>query len=128
MKRIMIVDDSLIMRINLKRAFEKNGYQVVAEAVNGQEAVEKYGQVQPDLVTMDITMPVMDGIAALERIRQLHCGARVIMISALGQELKIIEALNKGAVNYIVKPFNEPDMLRRVDEQLNDSIPEALHA
>lgn len=114
MKRIMIVDDSLIIRMSLKKLFEKNGFEVVAEAANGQEAVDKFKKFQPDLTTMDITMPVLDGIAALELIRAIDEQAHVIMISALGQELKIIEALNKGAKQFIVKPFKEDDVLNRV--------------
>jgi two-component system chemotaxis response regulator CheY len=120
MKKIMIVDDSLIMRANLKRIFEKQGYKIIAEAANGQEAVEKYQKYQPDLVTMDITMPVLDGISALQKIRLLNSQACVIMISALGQELKVIESLNKGARHYILKPFKEADVISKVESILND--------
>ncbi|MGE4590071.1 MAG: response regulator, partial [Acidaminococcaceae bacterium] len=107
MRKIMIVDDSLIIRINLKKLFEKNGFEVVAEATNGREAVEKYIIFQPDIITMDITMPEMDGISALEKIREIDEQIPVVMISALGQELKILEAVNKGANHFIVKPFQE---------------------
>lgn len=120
MKKIMIVDDSLIMRMNLKKIFEGQGFQVAAEATNGQEAVQKYETLRPDLVTMDITMPVMDGITALECIRQEDPYARVVMISALGQEVKIIEAINKGAQHYIVKPFDEKTVLRVVNRVLQE--------
>lgn len=128
MKKIMIVDDSLMIRINLKKAFENSGYQVVAEATNGQEAVSKYLQNQPDLVTMDITMPVMDGITALEQIRRLDANACVVMISALGQEIKIIEALNKGARHYIVKPFKEADVLKKIEDIFLGTYKELKHA
>jgi two-component system chemotaxis response regulator CheY len=111
MKRILVVDDSLIMRMNLKKIFEKQGYQIIAEAANGQEAVEKYEKFRPDLVTMDITMPVLDGIGALCAIRAMDDTACVVMISALGQEAKIIEAMNSGARHYITKPFKEQDVL-----------------
>jgi len=111
MKKIMIVDDSLIIRVNLKKLLEKNGYEVVAEAANGQEAVEKYEKFHPDLVTMDITMPVLDGISATQEILAIDSNACVVMISALGQEAKIIEALNKGARHYIVKPFKEINVI-----------------
>ena len=124
MKNVMIVDDSLIMRINLKKIFEKQGYKVIAEAVNGQEAVEKYLKYQPDLTTMDITMPVLDGISALQKIRLINHNASVIMISALGQELKIIDALNKGAKHYIVKPFKENDVISKVESVLSNNIEE----
>lgn len=119
MKRIMIVDDSLIMRMNLKRIFEKQGYQVVAEAANGQEAVEKYVGTNPDLVTMDITMPQLDGISALQRIHMMDKDACVVMISAMGQETKIIEAINKGARHYIIKPFKEDTVINIINTVLN---------
>ncbi|HAN44399.1 MAG TPA: hypothetical protein DCP97_03310 [Ruminococcaceae bacterium] len=128
MKRIMIVDDSLMIRVNLKRAFEKYGYQVVGEACNGREAVEKYLQLRPSVVTMDITMPVMDGIAALEQIKMLDKNACVVMISALGQEMKIIEALNKGARHYILKPFKEEDVMKKIANIIGESQRELLHA
>jgi two-component system chemotaxis response regulator CheY len=114
MKKIMIVDDSLIIRINLKKIFEKHGYQVIAEAANGQDAVDKFMKFRPDLITMDITMPVLDGISALQKIKTIDTSACVIMISALGQEMKIIEALNKGARHYIIKPFKEHDVVSKV--------------
>jgi len=128
MKSIMIVDDSMIMRMNLKKIFEKQGYQVVAEATNGEEAVEKYMKLRPDLTTMDITMPVLDGISALQKIRMINSSACVIMISALGQEIKIIESMNKGAMNYIIKPFKEQDVINRVKIVLNDKAEETSNA
>ncbi|MGC4020266.1 MAG: response regulator [Muricomes sp.] len=122
MKRIMIVDDSLIIRMNLKKIFEKQGHEVVAEAVNGQEAIEKYMSAQPDLVTMDITMPQLDGISALQRICMMDKNACIIMISALGQEVKIIEAINKGARHYIIKPFKEETVLNVINTVLNSGM------
>ena len=127
MKTIMIVDDSLIMRINLKKIFEKHGYQIVAEAADGQEAIEKYRKFQPDLVTMDITMPVLDGITSLQSIREINPQACVVMISALGQEKKIIEALNKGARHYIIKPFKENDVIGKVTGILDPAEEEPCH-
>ena len=120
MKTILIVDDSLIMRMNLRKIFEKQGYEVVAEAVNGMEAVEYYQKFRPDLTTMDITMPVLDGLSALQKIRLLNGRASVIMISAMGQEIKVIEALNKGARHYILKPFQEKDVISKVKSILDD--------
>lgn len=111
MKSIMIVDDSLFVRLNLKKILENQGYQIVAEAANGLEAIEKYQALRPDLVTMDITMPVLDGISALERICTVDRQACVVMVSAMGQEAKIIEAMNKGARHFIVKPFKENDVV-----------------
>lgn len=128
MHKIMIVDDSLVIRINLRKLFEKNGYEVVAEAVNGQDAIEKYLQFRPDVVTMDITMPVMDGIEALEHIKKADSNACIVMISALGQEIKIIEAIKKGARHYIVKPFKEEDIIKKINFILADSGRELLHA
>jgi two-component system chemotaxis response regulator CheY len=120
----MVVDDSLIIRVNLKKLFEKHGYQVVAEAANGQDAIDKYMKFRPDLTTMDITMPVLDGISALQKIRLLNGRACVIMISALGQELKIIESLNKGARHYITKPFKENDVVSVIESIFNDNVEE----
>lgn len=119
MKKIMVVDDSLMVRLNLKKIFEKQGYEVVAEAANGKDAVEKYIKFRPDLTTMDITMPVLDGITALQKIRTVDCNACVVMISALGQEMKIIDALNKGARHYIIKPFKESDVVNKVESIFN---------
>lgn len=127
MKKIMIVDDSLIVRMNLKRIFEKKGYQIVAEAANGKDAVEKYAKYQPDLTTMDITMPVLDGISALQNIISLDSNACIVMISALGQEKKIIDAVNKGARHFIVKPFNETDVINKIDSILNANVEELAH-
>ncbi|AYF41790.1 response regulator [Ethanoligenens harbinense] len=128
MKKIMIVDDSLIIRVNLKRILEKQGYEIVAEATNGQDAIEKFMKFHPDLVTMDITMPVLDGIAALERIQMLDSHACVVMISALGQEIKIIEAMNKGARHYIVKPFKEADVIEKIKSILDAEVEEDVNA
>ncbi len=127
MQTIMIVDDSLIVRIGLRKLFEKQGYQVVAEAANGVEAVEKYIRHRPDLVTMDITMPVLDGISALQQICVADSRACVVMISALGQELRILEALNKGAKHFIVKPFKEDDVLAKVGRLLSQRETETAH-
>ena len=127
MKKIMIVDDSLVIRINLKKIFQKQGYEIVAEAANGQEAVEKYMKFHPDLTTMDITMPILDGISALQKIRELDNEAVIIMISALGQELKIIEAMKSGAQHYIVKPFKENDVISKVKTVLGCDVEESVN-
>lgn len=124
MKKIMIVDDSLIIRVNLKRILEKQGYEIIAEAANGQDAVEKFIKFHPDLVTMDITMPILDGISALEKIQLLDSNACVVMISALGQEIKIIDAMNKGARHYIVKPFKEADVVEKIGSILDAGVEE----
>jgi len=106
-KRILIVDDTLFMRVKLRGLLEKWGQQVVGEGANGREAVEKYKELQPDLVLMDITMPEMDGIAALKEIRAFDAKANVIMVSALGQESFVMEAVRSGARNYLVKPLQD---------------------
>ena len=105
MAKIMIVDDSLALRFNLKNLLKTNGHDVIAEAANGEEACEKFAALAPDIITMDITMPKMDGITAIKQIRAKDQKTPIIMISALGQEIKVLEALKSGANDYIVKPF-----------------------
>ncbi|MFZ7120910.1 MAG: response regulator [Eubacteriaceae bacterium] len=117
-KRILIVDDAIFMRMKLKDILEKNGYEVIGEAQNGVEAIEKYKTEKPDLVTMDITMPEMDGIAALKGIKEIDSQAKVVMCSAMGQQSMVMDAIQAGAVDFIVKPF-ESD---RVIESLNKAI------
>jgi len=116
-KRILIVDDTIFMRVKMKGLLEKWGYQVVGEGANGLEAVEKFKELVPDLVLMDITMPEMDGLAALKEIRAFDAKANVIMVSAMGQERFVMEAIRSGARNYLVKPFQEDkfqEMLARL--------------
>jgi len=109
--RILIADDALFMRNMLKDIFVKAGFEVVGEAANGVEAVEKYHELHPDLVTMDIVMPLKSGIEALQQITRENPDARVVMCSALGQEALIIEAVQAGAKDFIVKPFKEERVL-----------------
>jgi two-component system chemotaxis response regulator CheY len=109
-KRILITDDTAFMRMTLRNVLEKNGYEVVAEAEDGLQAVEMYSDIRPDLVTMDITMPRMDGIEAIKRIMAIDPDARIIVVSAMGQKALVIEALNSGAKDFIVKPF-QPDRI-----------------
>jgi len=103
--RVLIVDDALFMRTMLRNIFVESGFDVVGEAGSGVEAVERYRELSPDLTTMDIVMPELNGIEALKRIVALDPRARVVMCSALGQESLIIEALDAGARDFIVKPF-----------------------
>jgi two-component system chemotaxis response regulator CheY len=110
-KRIMIVDDAIFMRMKLKDIVEKNGYEVVAEAQNGAEAIEKYRAERPEIVTMDITMPEMNGIEALKGIRQIDPHAKVVMCSAMGQQAMVMEAIQAGATDFIVKPFETDRVL-----------------
>jgi len=112
MKKVMVVDDAMFMRASLKMMLEKNGYEVAAEAENGAIAVQKYKEIKPDLVTMDITMPEMDGLQALKLIRQFDADAKVVIVSAMGQEPVVKEAIISGAKSFIVKPFKEDFVLK----------------
>lgn len=118
-KRIMIVDDAAFMRMMIKDILTKNGYEVVGEAENGQVAVEKYKDLKPDLVTMDITMPEMDGIAAVKEIKSIDSAARIIMCSAMGQQSMVIDAIQAGAKDFIVKPFQPERVLEAVGKALD---------
>ena len=107
MKRVLIVDDAAFMRMSIRKMLEENGFEVVGEAENGVMAIEKYQELQPEVVTMDITMPEMDGLEALREIKKLDPAASVVMVSALGQEARMKEAIIYGAKGFIVKPFKE---------------------
>ncbi len=104
-RQVLITDDTAFMRMTLRNILEKNGYQVVGEAEDGLVAVEKYRELRPDLVTMDITMPRMDGITAIKKIMEIDVQAKIVVCSAMGQKALVIEALNAGARDFIVKPF-----------------------
>jgi two-component system, chemotaxis family, chemotaxis protein CheY len=119
-QRIMIVDDAAFMRMMIKDILTKNGYEIVAEAADGAQAVEKYKEHQPDLVTMDITMPEMDGIAALKEIKQINPNAKVIMCSAMGQQAMVIDAIQAGAKDFIVKPFQADRVLEAIGKILSN--------
>ena len=112
-KTILVVDDAAFMRMMVRDILAREGY-VIQEAVNGRDAVEKYDEIRPDLVTMDITMPEMDGLAALKAIRTVHPEARVLMVSAMGQQKLIVEALAEGAIDFLVKPFQPTKVLETV--------------
>ena len=113
-KNILICDDAAFMRMMIKDILTKNGYNVAGEAENGMKAVEKYKEVTPDLVLMDITMPEMDCIQALKEIRKADAGAKVIMCSAMGQQAMVIESIQAGAKDFIVKPFQAERVLEAV--------------
>ena len=113
-KNILICDDAAFMRMMIKDVLSKNGYTVAGEAENGLKAVEKYGELHPDLVLMDITMPEMDGIAALKGIKASDPGASVIMCSAMGQQAMVIESIQAGARDFIVKPFQAERVIEAV--------------
>jgi two-component system chemotaxis response regulator CheY len=102
---ILIVDDAAFMRMMIKDVLTKNGFEVIGEAENGKVAIERYKELQPDLVIMDITMPEMNGIDALKGIKAVNSAAKVVMCSAMGQQAMVIEAIQSGAKDFIVKPF-----------------------
>lgn len=116
--RILVVDDSRTSRKILCGLLEDNGYVVVGEAQDGEEGVEKYKELSPDLVTMDITMPKLDGIGALKAIKELDDTAKIIMITAAGQQSKILEALKNGAEQFITKPFDKDEILKSLEKAL----------
>ncbi|HHW38891.1 MAG TPA: response regulator [Bacillales bacterium] len=116
--RILIVDDAAFMRMMIKDILTKNGFEVVGEAADGLQAVEKYKEVNPDLVTMDITMPEMDGITSLKEIKKIDPAAKIIMCSAMGQQAMVIDAIQAGAKDFIVKPFQADRVLEAIKKTL----------
>ena len=116
-KNILVVDDAAFMRMMIKDILTKNGYNVAGEAENGAKALEKYNEVKPDLVLMDITMPEVDGIQALKNIKAADPNAKVIMCSAMGQQDNVNDSIHSGAKDFIVKPFQQDrviDAVRKV--------------
>ncbi|RKN85898.1 response regulator [Paenibacillus ginsengarvi] len=118
MAKVMVVDDAAFMRHMLKHILVTGGHEVLCEAANGAEAVEKYKAFRPDLVTMDITMPEMEGIEALQLIRKSDPEAKVIMCSAMGQQRLIVQAIQSGASDFIVKPFQTSRVLEAVTKAM----------
>ncbi len=115
MAKIMLVDDAAFMRMMLKKALTENGYSDFVEAQDGADAVKKYGEENPDMVIMDITMPNMDGLQALKKIREMDPGAKVVMCTAMGQESMVVDAIKSGAKDFIVKPFNSERIVQTVN-------------
>lgn len=118
-KRILIVDDAAFMRMMIKDILVKNGFEVVGEAADGAQAIEKYMELKPDLVTMDITMPEMDGIQALKEIKEKDPSATIIMCSAMGQQAMVIDAISAGAKDFIVKPFQADRVIEAIEKALS---------
>lgn len=116
--RILIVDDAAFMRMMIKNILLKNGYEIVGEAENGKMAVDLYSETKPDLVTMDITMPEMDGIEAVKAIRSTDSSASIIMCSAMGQQSMVMDAIQAGAKDFIVKPFQQDRLLQAIERVL----------
>jgi two-component system chemotaxis response regulator CheY len=118
MARVLVVDDAVFMRKVVSDALNKGGHEVIGEAANGHEAVEQFQSLKPEVMTLDITMPEKDGLAALKEIIELDPAARVIMCSALGQESKVLESIKLGARDFVVKPFQA--------ERVNEAVGKAL--
>ena len=118
MKRVLVVDDAAFMRMAIKRILDGNGFEVVGEAENGAIAVKKYKELKPDIVTMDVTMPEMTGIEALKSIREFDPEAKVIMVSAMGQEGMVRETIMLGAKSFIVKPFKNDHVIQTLNKVL----------
>lgn len=116
--KILIVDDAAFMRMMIKDILSKNGFEIAGEANDGAQAVEKYKELSPDLVTMDITMPEMDGITALKAIKKFDPNAKVIMCSAMGQQAMVIDAIQAGAKDFIVKPFQADRVIEAIKKTI----------
>lgn len=119
LRSVLVVDDSMFMRKLIITYLKRNGYVIVGEACNGKEAVVKYSECHPDIVTMDITMPVMSGLEALSEIMKADQNAKVVMVTSMGQEFMVMEALKNGAKNFMVKPFSERSVVDSLDIALN---------
>lgn len=115
---VLVVDDASFMRMMIKDILEKNDYEIAGEAKDGQEAVDLYKELSPDLVTMDITMPEMDGITALKEIKTFDPSAKIIMCSAMGQQAMVIDSIQAGAKDFIVKPFQAERVLEAINKTL----------
>ncbi|MBO8176959.1 MAG: response regulator [Bacillus sp. (in: Bacteria)] len=115
MARVLVVDDAKFMRMTLTNMLKKGNHEVVGEAENGKEAIERYRELQPDVVTMDITMPIMTGIEAVKHILEEFPQAKIIICSAMGQQKMVVEAIEAGAKDFIVKPFDETRVIEAVN-------------
>jgi two-component system chemotaxis response regulator CheY len=116
MAKVLVVDDAAFMRMTIKKMLEAHGHSVVGEAENGIEAVKKYIEIKPDVVLLDITMPEMNGVEALKRIKEYEPSARVIICSAMGQQAMVAQSIQYGAKDFIVKPFEEDRLIAAVDK------------
>jgi two-component system chemotaxis response regulator CheY len=111
MAKILIVDDSRTSRKMLRNILESNGHEIVDEAVNGQDGVQKFQALKPDVITLDITMPIVDGVEALKMIKALDSNSKVIMVTAAGQKNKMIDCIKAGANEFLTKPFDQQEIL-----------------
>ena len=119
MAKILIVDDSRTSRKMLRNILESNGHEIIDEAVNGQEGVQKFQALKPDVVTLDITMPVVDGVEALKMIKALDPESKVVMVTAAGQKNKMIECIKAGANEFLTKPFEQQDIVDVINKMSN---------
>lgn len=115
MARVLVVDDAAFMRLTLKKMLEAHGHSVEGEAANGREAVMKFIELKPDVVLLDITMPEMDGIEALKRIKEAEPKAKIVICSAMGQQTMIAQAIQYGAKDFVVKPFEEKRLIAALE-------------
>lgn len=118
MKKVLVVDDAAFMRMAIKNILMKNGFVNIEEAANGLEGVQKYKSLRPDIVTMDITMPEMTGLEALKCIMEYDSAAKIVMVSAMGQESMVREAIMYGAKSFIIKPFKEDHVMKTITKVL----------
>ena len=118
MARVLVVDDAAFMRKMVGDAISGGGHEIVGEAANGTEAVPRFQELRPDVMTLDITMPEKDGLSALKEIIAVDPGAKVVMCSALGQESKVLESIKLGARDFVVKPFQADRVLSAIDKAL----------
>ena len=116
MARILVTDDAAFMRMQLKNIFQSLGHEVVGEAENGQVAIDMYKDLKPELVTMDITMPEMNGVEAVKEIKKHDANATIVMCSAMGQQQMVLEAIQAGAKDFIVKPFDQERIKQAMDK------------
>jgi len=116
MSKILIVDDSRTSRKILREIFTDAGHEIAGEAENGQEGVDKYAELKPDIVTLDITMPVLDGLAALQEIKKIDPDAKVVMVTAVGKQAKVVEAIKSGASEFVTKPFDKDNILKIISK------------
>lgn len=117
--KVLVVDDSQFMRLNIINYLNKNNFDVVGQASNGSEAIKLYEELRPDIVTMDITMPDMDGVQAVREIVKMDSNAKIIMCSAMGQQAMVIEAIKAGAKGFLIKPLNEERMIMEINKVLS---------
>ena len=118
MASILIVDDAAFMRLTLKQMIEAHGHSTAGEAANGKEAVRKFVEVKPDVVLLDITMPEMDGIETLKRIKEIDPKAKIVICSAMGQQTMLAQAIQYGAKDFVVKPFEEKRLIAALENVL----------